>query len=142
MSFTTPTRAQRRSAPLAPIIDILFLLLIFFVTTSNFRAQEQQISVALPAAGSAEAAEASENELVVNVEADGTILIGPSEYTPQELRQTLRELVRDYPNERVVIRGDKDAAHGHIVRVMDTVRAAGVRNIIIAAVKRASEVEG
>ena len=143
MSFAQPTHQQRRAAvPLAPMLDILFLLLIFFVTTSSFRAQERQIDVNLPAAQASAPAEARRTEVVVNVQADGTILVGSQPYQPRELYEMLNALVADYPNEHVIIRGDQDVRYERIVTVMDTARAAGVRNIYFATVKPAQDVEG
>ena len=128
--------------PLAPMIDILFLLLIFFVTTSSFRAEEQQIDVNLAATDSGRAAEARATEIVINVKDDGAILIGNRAFEPEALRAMLRQIVRDYPDEQVTIRGDKRVAYDHIIRVLDIVRSEQVRHIFLATVKKAEEVGG
>lgn len=143
MSFARPRQPTRRAAvPLAPMLDVLFLLLIFFVTTSSFRAEEQQIDVQLPSAEAAETAEPRSTEVVVNVKNDGTIMVGNEAYEPDALRSMLSELVEAFPEERVIIRGDKNVKYERIVDVMDTARAAGVRNIYFATVKSSEEVAG
>ena len=143
MSFARPRQPTRRAAvPLAPMLDVLFLLLIFFVTTSSFRAQEQQIDVQLPSAEAAETAEPTSTEVVVNVKADGSIMVGAEAYQPPALRSMLSQLVAEFPDERVIIRGDKNVKYERIVDVMDTARAAGVRNIYFATVKSSEEVAG
>lgn len=140
MSFAQPSQPVRSAAvPLAPMIDILFLLLIFFVTTSSFRAAEQQIDVNLPAAEASDPAEARPSEVVVNVRGDGTILIGPAEYELDTLRQTLASLVADYPDEHLIIRGDRQTAYERIIQVMDAARSAGVRHIYFATVRSAEQ---
>jgi biopolymer transport protein ExbD len=126
-------RHARRGVPLAPMLDIMFLLLIFFVTTSSFRAQEQQIDIQLPA---------SATEIIVNIMADDSIRVGNSTYTPEALYKVMRQLVADYPDERVIIRGDRGSHTEALVRVMDVARSAGIQNIHIATVKPASAVEG
>ena len=142
MSFAEPEQPPRRAVPLAPMLDVLFLLLIFFVTTSSFRAQEQQLDVNLPAAQAADDAEPQRTEVVINVKKDGSILLDPSEQTIDQLRQTLRQLVEDFPNERVIIRGDKKVTYDRIVQVMDTARAAGVKHVYFATVRKGEQIEG
>lgn len=143
MSFAEPKQAIRRSAvPLAPMLDVMFLLLIFFVVTANFRAEEHQIDINLPAAESGEPMSTQRSEVIVNVRADDTILVGAAEYSPEQLRAVLRQLIADYPDERVIVRGDSEARHGRIMTVVDLARAVGVRHIDVATVKRADEVGG
>lgn len=135
-------RHARRGVPLAPMLDIMFLLLIFFVTTSSFRAQEQQIDIQLPAAQAGKATDPSATEIIVNIMADDSIRVGNSTYTPDALYKVMRQLVADYPDERVIIRGDRGSHTEALVRVMDVARSAGITNIHIATVKPASDVEG
>jgi biopolymer transport protein ExbD len=135
-------RHARRGVPLAPMLDIMFLLLIFFVTTSSFRAQEQQIDIQLPAAQAGKPTDPSATEIIVNIMADDSIRVGNSTYTPEALYKVMRQLVADYPDERVIIRGDRGSHTEALVRVMDVARSAGIQNIHIATVKPASAVEG
>ncbi len=142
MSFESDQPEARRSLPLAPMLDILFLLLVFFVTTSTFQAEERQMDVMLPTAETAPRADASPTQIVINVLDDGSIQVGPSTYTIDALGRLLGQLVDDFPNEQVVIRGDQDVKYQRIIRVMDTARAAGIRSIYFATVKSASQVTG
>lgn len=141
MSFAQPIQFQRRAGlPLAPMIDILFLLLIFFATTSSFQAEERDVPVDLPAAESSESPSTVATQIIVNVKADGTLLIGNEAYNLDALRELLTKVIADYPDERVVIRGDKTADWGDVLAVMDTARAVGVKNVSAATVKKASEI--
>jgi len=140
VSFAQPRQPTRRvTVPLAPMLDVLFLLLIFFATTSTFRAEEQQIDVNLPIAQTASAAEPLETELLVNVRADDTLVVGGRAVTIAELRAMLRQITADFPNERVIIRGDQAVNYGRIVEVMDAARAANVRQIHFATIQAAPE---
>ena len=139
MSFAQPMQPARRAVPLAPLLDIMFLLLIFFVTTSNFRDVEQQLDVNLPAAQAAQSAQPASTEVVINVKADGTMTVANNVLTGDELYSLLRELVTQFPGERVIIRGDREVPYQHIVTAMDTANLAGVKDIRLSAVRRASE---
>jgi len=140
MSFAQPRQPSRRvTVPLAPMLDILFLLLIFFATTSTFRAEEQQIDVNLPIARTAAAAEPLKTEVLVNVMNDGSLLVGGQDVSIAELRTMLLQLTADFPNERVIIRGDQTVNYGRIVEVMDAARAARVQQIHFATVQPTAE---
>ena len=142
MSFGATIERRRAAVPLAPMLDILFLLIIFFVTTSSFHAEEQRMEVDLPKALTARPAEAVPTQVVINVKADGQILVGPQVYQPDALLGMLRELLADYPNEQVIIRGDRDTRHHRIMKVMDVAQLAGVQKVHIAVVKPAAELSG
>lgn len=141
MSFSQPNPNTRRAAiPLAPMLDVVFILLLFFVTTWNLRHEEQQIGVSLAAASSGAPATAHRTEVIVNIANDGAILIGSVVHTPSQLAGKLRDLARDYPDERVIIRGDKLVPYEKVVAVIDLARAAGITNVLLATVKPAEEV--
>lgn len=142
MSFASPT-VQRVSPtlPLAAMVDILFLTLIFFMTASALREEEGLIDVSLPSTESPQPS-GYETRIVVTVMEDGTIRMGDSAYTLQELRQTLVALAAQYPDETVVIRGDKDSRLGLTVKIMDIAyHDAKLRNVFLATTKNPPEVE-
>jgi biopolymer transport protein ExbD len=144
MSFTEGTRHRARpTMPLAPMLDMMFLLLIFFATTSTFRAEEQQIDVDVPAAQTATAVEPTRTEVVVNILDNGAIKVGATLYTPEELQGMLEALIREVdPNTVVTLRGDKNTNYATIISVLDAVRAAGVESTKLATIKRASDLGG
>ena len=139
MSFGAAQQNRRPVVPLAAMLDILFLLLIFFVTTGSFRAEEQQIDVELPTAQAAAPIKPERTELVINVRQDGTIVVGEAALNANALGVLLERLVSEFPDERVIIRGDREVSYHRIITVMDVARAAGVRNIYFATVKPAAE---
>lgn len=141
MSFGAAQQNRRPAVPLAAMLDILFLLLIFFVTTGSFRAEEQQIDVELPAAQAAGTIKPGRTELVINVRQDGAIVVGEAAFDAGVLGAMLEQLVRDFPDERVIIRGDREVSYHRIITVMDVARSAGVRNIYFATVKPAAELK-
>lgn len=139
MGFASSTRERREPVvPLAGFIDILFLLLVFFMTASVFRQKEQQIDVSLPRAGETTSA-GDRTQIVVTLKADGTIYLTGGTYNIQSLRAKLMELATQFPDEAVVIRGDKDVPYGAVVQVLDMVKAANLRHTYLATTKAGSE---
>ncbi len=123
---------RRRSSQipnLTPLIDIVFLLLVFFMLTSHF-VQEQSIEIDLPVAKSGEAIqEDSELELVIN--AAGQFLIDSHFIDEQSLEAVLREKLQHRDNRQVRVRGDRGAPLGRAVLVLDAARRAGAENVDI-----------
>ncbi|MCU7959043.1 MAG: biopolymer transporter ExbD [gamma proteobacterium symbiont of Bathyaustriella thionipta] len=115
---------------LAPMLDILFILLIFFLVTTSF-VRESGIQVERPAASSAQAAEAS--SIMLAIAADGEIWLDGDSVDLRRLKQPLSRLHALTPEAPVVIQADRKADVGLLVRVMDQVRLAGIQDIAIAA---------
>jgi biopolymer transport protein ExbD len=139
MSFSDPARFKVTPAlPLTSLVDVLFLLLIFFLTASVFRDQDTQIGVSLPAAESS-ATPGSRTQIVITLTAEGRTFMGDKAYEPQALKQVLTQLASQYPDEAVVIRADQSSQTGSAVRVLDLVYASGLRNVYIATTKPASD---
>ena len=129
MSFTTPTRVRSAPAiPLAPMVDILFLLLIFFVTTSVFREYDQQIDVTPPATESGYMPH-SPTQIVITVTRENQVYIGDKNYDREDLAGTLYELASQFPNEKVFIRGDSGSLWGTVCEVMDVAYQAGFADV-------------
>jgi len=115
---------------LAPMIDILFILLIFFLVTTSF-VRESGIQVERPSAASARPAEAS--SIMLAIRADGEIWLDRQAVDLRRLKQALARLHALTPDAPVVIQADRKADVGLLVQVMDQVRLAGIHDIAIAA---------
>lgn len=117
---------RRRSGQipnLTPLIDIVFLLLVFFMLTSHF-VQEQAIDIDLPVADSGEAVTQDEQlELVIS--AEGRYLLDDHIIEPNSLESVLREKLSQRQERTLRIRGDRHAPLGSAVTVLDTARKAG-----------------
>ena len=141
MSFTAESRSRSLPVlPLASLVDILFLLLAFFLTTSALREQEVQMGVQLPQAETGETAVSAATQTIVNITAEDRIFIGERELPLPVLRQTLDELVKLSPSEALVVRGDREASYGLAVQVMDIAHQAGFRDVSVATVKGIEEI--
>jgi biopolymer transport protein ExbD len=139
MSFSDNSRIRvTPTFPMTNLVDVMFLLLIFFMTASVFRDQDRQIKVSLPPAQTAKA-EGPGTQIVITVTAQGRTYMGDKAYEPQALKQVLTELAREYPDESVVIRADQNSQTGSAVGVLDLVYASGLRNVYIATTKKQNQ---
>lgn len=115
------------SMDLTPMIDMVFLLLTFFLAATTYYQAEREMNIALPAASSAVPISAALREIVVNIDAKGGITMAGRETTPEELREIIRNAVAGNPEQKVTVRGDRGTAYENIVRVLDICKGEGIQ---------------
>lgn len=108
------------SLNLTPLIDVVFLLLIFFLVVTRFAQDDRELPVQLPSASSAVPMTAEPTELVVNVDAMGQYMILGERMALDKVEFVLKRAIVDNPlNQTVIIRGDRKVAFQAIVSVLD-----------------------
>jgi len=125
-----PKEEEDNELNLTPMLDVVFILLIFFIVTTSF-VKETGIDVNRPSATTAE--KKSQGNILIAINANGDIWIDNREIDIRAVRANIQVLKASYPQSSVIIQSDQDASTGKLVKVMDQVRLAGVRNISIAA---------
>ncbi len=118
---------RRARIEMIPLIDVVFLLLIFFIYTMLSMTIHKGIPLLLPKATTGLIDK--EDYLSISITRDHRVFLDEREIPLEELRQTLTERRRTQPELRVFIRGDRRVLYEWIVRVLDTVRAAGLRKV-------------
>src|ERR671928_1787961 len=103
---------------LAPLVDVLLLLLIFFLLTWNAARNENELDVKVPKASEAKEKPAPIGDVVVNVKADGNVVVNRRTLSGPELQELLKNLVQLNPEQAVVIRGDEAGAYKNIIGVL------------------------
>ena len=122
---------QRRSSlsiELSPLIDCVFLLLIFFMLSSTLLSPA--ITLDLPDAGLS--GEVRSPEILVTVTDEGRCLVNGTESSLESLSETFRPLLARSKNRVVTYQGDASSRHAVFVRVLDAARAAGARHVDVA----------
>lgn len=132
MNFRKQAVPEAAGFQIAPMVDIVFLLLIFFLVTWNFARYETELDVKVPTAKEGKESRRSVGEVIINVKNDGTIVINRKTVSAEELGGTLRKISELYPDQAVVLRGDQSADYRHIVAVLDICRAANIWNVAFA----------
>ena len=132
MKFKTETKSHAPTLALTSMLDVIFLLLCFFVTVSVFSQWESEISIKLPSAKTSEQPERLPGEIIVNLAKDGTVKVNGSIMPLAELRERLAKISKFYPGQPVIIRADRDVRYEALVSVIDTCREADVWNFSLA----------
>jgi biopolymer transport protein ExbD len=120
------------SLQLAPMIDILLLLLCFFITSWQYTKSETELNVAVPTAKEGAEPERSRGEIIINILTDGTIRVEGLTVDRPQLFEKLSAIAKQYNNQPVRIRGDGGVAYQRIVEIIDTCQGAGIWNISFA----------
>jgi len=115
---------------LTPMLDVVFIMLIFFIVTASF-VKEAGIDVSRPPAATAERKE--RGNILVAITENDQIWIDRRQVDPRALRANLERLHAENPQGSVVIQADKASKNGLLVQVMDAARLAGVGNVSLAA---------
>jgi biopolymer transport protein ExbD len=118
--------------PLTPLIDIVFLLLIYFLLTTNFLVDEG-IKIKLPQAKAS--APQTEKEITVYVDRQGRAFLGNEEVSLAMLFDRLKEMIGVRENKLVVIRADRAVILNKAIKVMDVAKAAGAGRLCLATEK-------
>lgn len=116
---------------LVPLIDVVFLLLIFFMVSTTFISVEHQLRVKLPEAGTGKGG--TSRILNVTIAADGSIAVGAKPTTLTELTEGISRDLSALEDKTVLIKADRAATHGLVVKVMDLAKRAGADKIAVAA---------
>lgn len=120
---------ERGGPNLTSLIDMLFLLIIFFLVSSAFVEEEKDLEVELSRARSAPALTAPQSPVVLNVRRDGTILLGTQPIALADLLPRLQAIQLDSPGRMVQIRGDRRVPYEYVVAVHAAVAEAGFRRV-------------
>jgi len=117
---------------LAPMIDILLLLLSFFIISWQFSRSETELKVSVPTAQEGSEHERQRGEIIVNVLPDGTLRVEGGTVDLLQLHDKLAAIAKQFENQPVRIRGDGKVPYQRIVEVIDTCQKAGIWNISFA----------
>ena len=135
MNLRNRALPQHPGIQLAPLVDVLLLLLIFFLMTWNAARNENELDVKVPKANAAKEKMAPIGDVIVNVKADGNVVVNRRSLGASELTELLKSLVQLNSDQAVVIRGDEAGAYKNIVNVLNICSEAGVTNVAFATAK-------
>jgi biopolymer transport protein ExbD len=135
MNFRAHVYPERIVFQIAPMVDILLFLLVFFILTWNFSRNEAELDVKVPAAQEGKETRRPAGEVILNVKKDGGIVMNRRPMSSDELLETLSRIAKLYPDQAVILRGDENVDYRFVVDVLDICRAANIWNVAFATSK-------
>jgi biopolymer transport protein ExbD len=108
------------------LLDVMFILIIFFMATTTFREEERDVQVRLPQDAQGKALSSAERVIVVNVRKSGAYVVMNDQVTVEEMAKLVIDAVKNDPEVKVLVRADQEALHGYVARAIATCRHAGV----------------
>ena len=135
MKFRTRHAPNVIGFQIAPMVDILLVLLCFFIITWSFARKEMELDVKVPSAQSSKESNPVINQTVLNVKEDGSVVWNRKATSLEELSARLKQLATLYPDYAIILRGDERADYKHIVNVLDVCREANIWNVAFATGK-------
>ncbi|PHS02571.1 MAG: biopolymer transporter ExbD [Blastopirellula sp.] len=113
---------------ITPLIDIVFLLLIFFMVMSRFEDEDNKLDVTLPSASEAKPLISKPSEVFINIDLEGKYYVSGAYMTLAEVEQVLRQASADNPESAVIIRADKRSRIDAAVQIMNACNKMGLPN--------------
>ena len=132
---TAATESDDARVNLTPMIDVVFLLIIFFMVATKFHELEREIDVALPKTSDAQPLTEPPQEIIINVKRDGTVTIRGRTLSLDDLRALLATAKASYPDQTVLVRGDEKAYYGRVARVLGVCKGVGIDNSNLAVLQ-------
>jgi biopolymer transport protein ExbD len=130
MRFRKPREDEIRLS-IAPLIDIVFLLLIFFMVTSHFDVASG-VRISLPKVAK-RILNQEKTRITLVIDKSGHTYLEGKRIDMKTLQERLRKVVKEKGIFQVIVQADKDVSHGKVVQIMDLAKTAGAHSIIIAA---------
>lgn len=122
--------AEEAAIDLTPMLDVVFIMLIFFIVTTSF-VKEAGIDVNRPKAAKAQTKPSA--TIFIAIRANGEIWMDKRVVDVERVGATVEKLLAESPTDTVIVQADKEAKHGVVVSVMDQIKLAGIEKISIAA---------
>lgn len=128
MQFKTKPKRKKALINITSLIDVLFLLLIFFMVSSTFL-EQPGLKLELPEAESAVVVE--QDEYTLFIDRDGKMFLNEREITLKNLGDAVQENLPKMKDDALILKADQDVSHGLVVKAMDIVKKSGVKKLII-----------
>ena len=130
-------KLRRRAEPLvmgfqiAPMVDVLLVLLCFFILTWNFARKEMELDVTVPTAEHAGEPSLNVNQSVLNLKADGSMVMNTKPITFDELAERMAALAKINPEYAIILRGDENVPYKYVARIVGVCNGAGISNVLL-----------
>ncbi|MFO7821485.1 MAG: biopolymer transporter ExbD [Lentisphaeria bacterium] len=132
MNFRKQIMPSQSSFQMAPMVDIMFILLIFFMASAVYAQWETRVDITVPTAESGERTTRQTGEIIINVDEKGRYFINNSKVDTPRLRSVLTQVSKQFPNQSIIIRADAETPHKFVIELLDICRNVDIWNIAFA----------
>ncbi|MBF0453525.1 MAG: biopolymer transporter ExbD [Magnetococcales bacterium] len=138
-----PRKKNQVMMDVTPLVDVVFLLLIFFMVTTTF-SLDRGIQLDLPAVDTAENAKADDQSWTVRILVDsrGDYFIQGAKVLPSQLEQTLLDVTQDRDDIIIIVQADKNSSHGSVVFLMDSARKLNLTRFSLITLDKSGDERG
>ena len=134
MNFKKNINENQNGFQLAPMVDVMFLLLIFFMVSSIYYQLEKNLEVKVPKAESGSAVDRASVELIINIDKKGGYFVNNIKMDIDGVREILNDIVNKFnQSQPIIIRCDKETPHKYFVKVFDICQALEIDDVRIAS---------
>ena len=130
MNFRKNIQQQETGFQMAPMVDVVFLLLLFFMVASVYAQWETKIGIEVPTAGDADAR--TPQEILINIDKEGQLWVNGFILSRFMLESNLKKMSRIRSGQPIIIRADKKTDYEHVISVLDVCRQADIWNVSFA----------
>lgn len=132
MNFRSKLRQENPGFQLAPMIDIVFIMLFFLMVSQIFAQWEAEVDITLPTAQTANMPQRLPGEVILNIRSGGEVIVNGQTFSDERLRGLLAQLKQLWKDQPVVLRADESTPYRHVIRVLDLCRQSDVYNVSFA----------
>lgn len=130
MARRTKRESEEAAIDLTPMLDVVFIMLIFFIVTTSF-VKEAGIDVNRPKASQAKSKPSA--TIFLAIRANGEVWLDKRAVDVERVGAQIEKMLAESPTDTVIVQADKESKHGVVVSVMDQIKLAGIEKIVIAA---------
>ena len=130
---------QRPVIQLAPLVDIAFWALMFFMIIAVFNQMEVQVNLTLPKSKTAVQSAQSSGKVVINITKDGRFIVNQREYSSNGLALMLRQVSKLFPNQQVIIRADELTYHKYVIQALDACGHSNITDVSFSTLRDESK---
>ncbi|MFQ5965194.1 MAG: ExbD/TolR family protein [Candidatus Scalinduaceae bacterium] len=136
MNFRKHENLVSEGFPLAPIVDILFLLLIFFIVTYAYQQVERDMSIALPISEKSASLDQTPRDIIINITKDGNVFVNKRRVSINQLKELLKQAREVFDVNSVLIRADKKTFHEYVVNVLDVCAGLNIKKVSFVTIEK------
>ncbi len=120
---------------LAPLVDIAFWALIFFMIIAVFSQLESEVNIKVPQSTTATDSGQSAGKLVINITRDGLFSVNQQEFSAAGLEEMMKKVSKLFPRQQVIIRADELAYHKYIIQALDACMRSNISDVTFSTIK-------